>query len=172
MPVSRSLVAGLVLGALVACKTTAPDDSLPIPAAQPVFDSQIVPGQRIGPVALGMSSTQLLQAAGSPATSNHVGDVTAARFSNGIDVNVRDGDSRVTSVSTTESRYATPDGLRVGVSELEVRARRGAPAGVLDEQGMDRYLCYPGMWFGFARNSNRVNTIAVTAGTACTNARR
>src|SRR3982751_800817 len=119
---ARRLLATLALAALGAC-TLFGDERLPAPPAAPIFDSAIVPGERIGPVALGMSGAQLLQAAGAPRTSNHsyTLGLTSAQFPNGVDVNVRDSDNRVTNASTTSGRFATADGLRVGVTELEVR---------------------------------------------------
>lgn len=142
-------------------------ERLPAPPAEATFDSAIVPGQRIGPVALGMSGPQLLQAAGSPRTSNHSMDVTSAQFLNGVEVSVRDRDNRVTSASTADGRYATADGLRVGASELEVRSFQGKPADELGASGSSHYLCYPGVWFGISPGSNRVNAIGIAPGKAC-----
>lgn len=172
MPLNR-IVGLLLAGVLGACAGGgARQDPLPAPPLQPVFDSLIVPGQRVGPVSLGMSGAQLLQAVGSPTRSNHIGDVTAVSFSNGISANVRDSDNRVTTASTSDERYSTPGGVHSGISEFEVRTRLGSPAGVLDDATTDRYLCYPGMWFGITRGTNRVNMITVTAGTACTSGRK
>jgi len=136
------------------------------PPAQPIFDSLIVPGVRIGPVAVGMSGAQLLQAVGSPASSNHAfTDGTWNHFSNGIGAFVRDRDNRVIIVTSEDARYRTMEGVGPGVAELVVRSALGAPTRVLDadynQARIYTNLYYPGMAVAIDPRTGRVVVISI-----------
>jgi len=120
-------------------------EPLPVPA-QPIFDQVVVPGQRIGPVALGMQGSDLVRWLGPPVRSHHAfDDGTMNTFANGINAFVKDKDNRVSMISTDAPGYATSGGAGVGSSEIEIRSRMGAPTKTSSEAF--RALCYPGMAF-------------------------
>jgi len=91
----------------------------PAPVIQ---DTLIVPGKRIGPVSVGMMVPQLYDVMGEPAQAVKVQGTERYKFE-GLEVVVDDVDESVKMVSTASPAYATAEGLKVGVSELAVRAR-------------------------------------------------
>ena len=136
---------------------------MPTPPPAPIFDTLIVPGQRIGPIAVGMPGTQLLAALGSPVESMHLPwSETQVRFSNGLLATVRDSDNRVPYAVVNDARYATKEGTRVGLTEFEVRTRQGLPRSV--SGGEPRVLCYHGLMVWFEGKSGRAAAIAVDGG--------
>lgn len=124
---------------------------LPSPPATPTFDYAIVPGQRIGPVALGMPASQLLQALGPPENSNRMANASVNRWgSKGVSAVILDENGRVHTTTALDNRYATAGGLRVGASDLEVRSLMGRPDNVFEDV-LDSYsYCYQqGIVFAF-----------------------
>lgn len=112
---------------LTGCASVPP---LPAPPNQlPPDDSLIVPGTRIGPVAIGMTSKQVLQAKGTP--SNSIFRYTDAAVypydQNKYSVVVDDATQQVWRVTTFSDQYQTAEGVGVGSSELEMRANLGNP---------------------------------------------
>jgi hypothetical protein len=106
---------------------------VPPPPATPIRDNLIVSGQRIGPISLGMTAAQLLQALGEP---DRVDNYTAGAdrrmmqtlWFGSFEVHMPTlNPQRVTSVRTTDGRYATAQGLRVGSSTLSFSGSLGAP---------------------------------------------
>jgi hypothetical protein len=94
--------------------------------AQPTYnDTQIVAGQRIGQIAIGMGAAQLLGVAGNPTNSYRYdnGDM-AYTFANGVSVMVGGQTGSVRSINTLSSRYATLEGVHVGDSDLVLKARK------------------------------------------------
>ncbi len=97
------------------------------PTAAP-RDEMVVPGGRIGPIALGMSAATLFNTLGTPDESNRFKDAQAIHYKSvGLRTTVLDSYQQVINVHTDEPRYATAEGIRVGASELEVRAKLGPP---------------------------------------------
>jgi hypothetical protein len=135
------------------------------PTSKPVFDRLIVPGQRIGPVSYYMHVSELLNTLGDTddTYSYHCkdtpNDVCSVRYKwpNGLEAEVSYRDDthyyrvpreRVHSVSTHDPRYATADGVGVGVSELVVKAKLGKPVWEKrGDSGHDSHMCYePGLF--------------------------
>lgn len=123
---SKLLPPVLVSMFLMACATR---DIWDKAGAPPPQDYTIVPGQRIGPVYLGMSPSQLWRALGSPSASVPISD-KRTRF------DFRDHDLRVyvsmvtgvvDGASTSSPRYTTKEGVKAGATELELLASRGLP---------------------------------------------
>jgi len=106
--------------------------SAPLPGCATANDTLIVPGCRIGPIAVGMTEADLLRAIGSPERSSPLGShqgvsVTIYEYEGrGLRAWVR-GD-RVNEVWTSDARYATEKGVKVGSSELELRVALGQPS--------------------------------------------
>src|SRR5262245_7807256 len=162
----RALIAVLLAGlALGGCASTEQAE-LPQPPAQPVFDRVIVPGQRVGPVALGMQAAQLLQSLGAPVRSSHdFSDGSWNTFSNGMAVFVRDSDNRVSMINIESAEFATEHGVGVGSSEIEIRSRMGAPYQAA-QRPLGRVLCYSGMHV-ILNQDGRVQSLGVAKQYTC-----
>lgn len=97
------------------------------PAAAPIFDKLIVPGKRIGPIALGMPQADVVKILGIPKQTWVDKDGSIYNYPD-LDVRINDKTNSVSSLMTLSSEYATADGIRVGMTEPEVRAKRGKPS--------------------------------------------
>ena len=126
-------------------------------AAVPVRDTLIIPGERAGPILLGMSLEKLIEVVGEPVSS------TAARMPSGrsalryryadpdaspdgaLLVMVRETDQTVYSVQLDRiESFQTREGVRYGSSEARVRASFGKPQSI-QESGVGeipRTYCY------------------------------
>jgi hypothetical protein len=103
-------------------------------------DHLIVPGQRIGPVVIGMGPSELLQALGAPDQSNTNKFATQYVYpSRGFCIWSRN--NRVDMISISDSSYHTPNGIHPGSSELELQAAMGAPKWKRDNGSFIEY-CY------------------------------
>lgn len=106
----------------------------PPPDCVPANDTLIVPGCRIGPVALGLKPADLLNTLGSPNSSmiqsTKTPDLNHIYHYDDFTVFVNTVSGLVSWVFTYSPSYATAEGIRVGVSELEVRVKLGAPDNV------------------------------------------
>ena len=102
-------------------------------AASAQSDSLIVPGQRIGAVARGITAAELYKIMGNPQKSRAMEDFVVYEFEL---LQVITRADRVVGIHTSGPTYATREGLHVGSSVLEVRAKRRSP----DLAG--HYLCY------------------------------
>lgn len=121
------LIVALFAVAISACAGPA---SEPIaPSGQVADDNLIVPGQRIGPVYLGMSPEVLLAALGPPDWSRgpSANRIQYGYESRGLYIYVNVRNSRVDGVVTSDSRYRTTKGIQVGDSELELVVGHGSP---------------------------------------------
>jgi hypothetical protein len=109
---------GLVvaLTAFVAVDTNAQSD-----------DRLIVPGQRIGNVSLGMSLAQLYAARGAPKKTLTIPSGDTQYVWDDVLVWVNAGAQTVSSAAALSPVYKTAEGIGVGSSDLEVRAKLGAP---------------------------------------------
>lgn len=127
--VFRSLAVAVLLSFafLTGCASAPP---MPAPPKQPPpDDSLIVPGDRIGPVAIGMTSKQVLQVKGTPGNSTfRYSDAAVYPYDeNKYSVVVDDATQQVWRVTTFSDEYQTAEGVGVGSSELEMRANLGNP---------------------------------------------
>ena len=157
------LVAVALLLALGACATPKKAESdapraAPPPAAEvPIRDRFIIPGERVGPILLGMPLQRLIEVVGEPVSS------TAARIPGGrsallyryadpdaspdgaLLVMVREADQTVYSVQLDRiESFQTREGVRYGSSEARVRASFGKPQSIQESGAgqMPRAYCY------------------------------
>lgn len=97
-------------------------------------DQTIVPAERIGAIRLGMSTQALYALMGDPDPSGtHTGPNWAV-YTWGSHTVSTDEHGNVTTVTTTSPLDSLSDGLRVGKSELALRAQRPSP--VWSSEGM------------------------------------
>ena len=130
----------------------------PVPAAAvPIRDTSIIPGERAGPILLGMSLQKLIEVVGEPVSS------TAARIPSGrsallyryadpdaspdgaLLVLVRETDQTVYSVQLDRiESFQTREGVRYGSSEARVRASFGKPQSIQESSTgeLARAYCY------------------------------
>ena len=98
---------------------------------KPVFkDNLIVAGKRLGPVSVGMPVSQLYDVMGEP-TQTVKGRGTERYVFEGLQVVVDDADGSVVMVSTESPDFATADGLKVGLTDLAVKAKLAKGQGQL-----------------------------------------
>ena len=150
----------LTLAACATPKKTEADapKAAPVPAAAvPIRDTSIIPGERAGPILLGMSLQKLIEVVGEPVSS------TAARIPSGrsallyryadpgaspdgaLLVMVRETDQTVYSVQLDRiESFQTREGVRYGSSEARVRASFGKPQSIQESSTgeLARAYCY------------------------------
>jgi hypothetical protein len=112
-------------------------------AAQPVRDTKIVPGERIGPAALGANLADLTQMLGTPGETLRQGNATIYSWGP-ITAEVDDKDTSVDAVMVTDGRFETDSHIRVGLASLAVTSVLGAPQKKTSAAGVDT-LDYDGM---------------------------
>jgi hypothetical protein len=157
------ILAAALLLTLAACATpkkAEPDvpKAAPPPAAEvPIRDKFIIPGERAGPIVLGMSLRKLVEVVGEPVSS------TASRIPSGrsallyryadpdaspdgaLLVMVRETDQTVYSIQLDRiESFHTREGVRYGSSEALVRASFGKPQSIQesDPGEIARAYCY------------------------------
>lgn len=110
-------------------KASEPDDGA---------EDRIVAAKRIGKISIGMSATDLFQAMGDATVSGEFANGRWYRFGGNMNdpqhpnagttiAVIFNKTSRVTTVETFSSRFATAEGIRVGDSELALEAKQGSP---------------------------------------------
>jgi hypothetical protein len=134
----RMCVATLSAFFLSACETTDGGYTLlgvPPPPATPIRDRLIVPGYRVGPVALGITLSDLYRELGEPDREARNLKIHVTGYiwkSAGLNVGVSDHMQRVVVVAITNDaargQYALRNGVSTGSSGLEVRTALGPPA--------------------------------------------
>jgi hypothetical protein len=88
-----------------------------------VNDNLIVPGERIGPVFLGMTETQLYKKLGEPSQTNAAPTHVAYVYPTLV-VEIDTGTHKVWYVgNTSNSGYSTAEGIKIGSSGLAVRTQ-------------------------------------------------
>jgi len=130
-PVLRAIALGLTVS-LVGCALLGSESKTDVnsvarkktpPAMKSVMkDNLIVPGKRIGPVSVGMSVSQLYDVMGEPTQSEKLRGTERYVFED-LEVVVDDADQSVNSVAIASSDYATADHIKVGLTDLGVRAK-------------------------------------------------
>ena len=108
-------------------------------AAQGQEDGRIVPGERVGRIALGMNAADLYRALGEPLSTKTYTDGVGYGW-NGIKVTLNRG-GVVTMIQTTSPNYSLADGLAVGASQLALQAKRAGAAWSRTD-GDETKLCY------------------------------
>ena len=130
----------------------------PAPAAEvPIRDKFVIPGERVGPILLGMSLGKLVEVVGEPVSSSasHIPSGRSAMLYRYADpdaspdgallVMVREYDQTVYSIQIDRiESFQTREGVRYGSSEALVRASFGKPQSI-QESGtgeIPRAYCY------------------------------
>jgi hypothetical protein len=119
-------------------------------AAPAPRDMLIVPGMRVGPVALGMTPDELNASVGVPGTQRQEGAVTTLSWG---DVSAQIGQSpgTVDTIVVNDGRYETADHIRVGLSSLAVVVVLGQPPNITTVSGIRNYE-YDGITIGTRNN--------------------
>jgi hypothetical protein len=171
-------LASLALASALMAGCSSEPSNLDLPIRDPVHDTLIVPGDRIGPVYLGMPLRQVLEVMGDPQESlewgqdgfsgmlYEWGDQFAiysgvrrlARAT--LSVTVSNADQRVRVVSVGDLGYQTADGLRFGVSGARAVANLGSPAETKSLATGLNYCYRSGIHFG-TDHTGTINWIRV-----------
>jgi hypothetical protein len=115
--------------------------------AQAQTDNLIVPGVRIGPVNLGISDTAVYNKFGNPtSTSYDDNDATINHFYPTFIVTIDRDSHKVIQVTTSDPRYATDNGIKVGISNLAAATKLGIPPANCDRQVGCNYRSEQGLW--------------------------
>jgi len=123
-----------------------------------INDNLIVPGQRIGPLFLGMTEAQLYKKLGDPVTILNNGEYTAYYY-HGLDVAVLKSTGKVTQVTAESPQYSTSDGIQVGSSLLDVKSK--LPLEVPDNVDAANADYHPGNGLNIGVTNGRVRAIWV-----------
>jgi len=99
----------------------------PPPDCVPQRDNLIVPGCRIGPIAIGMTNEDLLRTLGPPRLSRDQGKFVSNQYDS-LKITAMVEGGRVGWLFTTDPRYHTAAGVRVGSSIMEATVSLGEPA--------------------------------------------
>jgi hypothetical protein len=97
----------------------------PSAQAQTLNDHLIVPRERIGPMSLGMSATELAQTMGSP-SSRRPGEVDLYSWRD-LTATVTKNGLWATQICTFNPTYVTAEGLHVGSTDVAVVGALGKP---------------------------------------------
>jgi LmbE family N-acetylglucosaminyl deacetylase len=112
-------------------------------AATAPRDRLIVPGVRVGPIALGMSPAELTASVGGPAEAQHQGPDTIYAWGD-LAAEISEKSPDVDLITVNDTRYETADHIRVGLAALAVIAVLGDPVKTTNALGIQN-LDYDGM---------------------------
>jgi hypothetical protein len=121
----------ILLGFLFGLALTGPAAAAPAPR-----DTLIVPGERVGPIALGMSPMELAGAAGTPPQTLQQGKDTIYSWGD-IVAQISDGATGVDVITVNDPRYETANHIRVGLASLAASAVLGEPAKRTGSPGLE-----------------------------------
>ena len=110
----------------------------PVMAAPAPNDNLIVPGERVGPIALGMTEAQLAAAMGGPGEVLHQGPVTTYSWGQ-VTAEIADNSPGVETITVNDPRYDTPGHVRVGLAAPAAAAVLGQPNKKTSTQGLDTF---------------------------------
>jgi hypothetical protein len=106
-------------------------------------DALIVPGQRVGPIALGLSEAELLKVAGVPASTFRQGNETIYAFGR-VTAQIGDPSAGVDLITVDDARFETADHVRLGLAAPVAMSLLGQPAKRSIANGVDT-LEYEGL---------------------------
>ena len=125
----RSLLSALLMTIAVA---------VAVMAAPATSDNLIVPGERVGPIALGMTEAQLAAAMGGPGEVLHQGTVTTYSWGQ-VAAEIADSSPGVDLITVNDQRFDTPGHIHVGLAAPAVPAVLGQPNKKTSTQGLDTF---------------------------------
>jgi len=126
-------IAGLVVALFIS----------PTASAQVANDHLIIPGERVGPISLGMSTQDLYKALGEPTQSVTGNDGTWASYSwQDLTVQTDLPSGKVSHISVSGPSYSIDNNLRVGASELALRANLPNPQSTTAQTPESKLFCY------------------------------
>ena len=109
----------------------------PVTAA-PAVDNLIIPGERVGPIALGMTEAQLAAAMGGAGVVQHQGPITIYSWGE-VTAEIADNSPGVETITVNDPRYDTPGHVHVGLAASAVAAVLGQPDKKTFTQGLDTF---------------------------------
>jgi len=125
----RSLLSALLMTIAVA---------VAVMAAPATSDNLIVPGERVGPIALGMTEAQLAAAMGGPGEVLHQGTVTTYSWGQ-VAAEIGDNSPGVDLITVNDQRFDTPGHIHVGLAAPAVPVVMGQPNKKTSTQGLDTF---------------------------------
>ena len=92
-------------------------------------DRLIVPWERIGPIELGMTATDLTRIKGDPTQTSRgpTGGISVYTWKNDLSVYIKSDGSYVTQICALDPAYATATGVHSGMSDVSVTGLLGQP---------------------------------------------
>lgn len=121
-------------------------------------DNQIIPGERVGDVEIGMPLDQLLALKGVPRRTIPIAGTAATTYVfDGLTVAAHD---EVYWIIVQDSRFRTPEGISKGTEQITARAAFGVPDCVVTKAQTTVYD-YGDIYFDVDNNSGRVNMLGV-----------
>lgn len=144
------------IGLMAACAT----------APLTLNDNQILPGERVGDVELGMPLDQLLALKGVPKRTLPIRGTAATTYVfDGLTVAAHD---QVYWIIVQDQRFLTPEGISKGSEQIRARAAFGAPDCVVSKDQMTVYD-YGNIYFEVDNTNGLVERIGVMKKTqSCT----
>ena len=106
--------------------------------AAPAADNLIVPGERVGPIALGMTEAQLATAMGGPGAVQHQGTITIYSWGQ-VTAEIADNSPGVESITVNDPRFDTPGHVHVGLAATAAAAVLGQPDKKTSTLGLDTF---------------------------------
>jgi hypothetical protein len=128
---------------LSACETSSEAAKAPTTGVSSIDDKRIVPGVRAGNISLGMSAADVLRILGEPSRTTQYKDGAQYNFSDDFEVFINSRSRRVSRISVEDPAYQTPEGIRVGSSDLSRQALLGRPGWKKDPSSTMEIYCYP-----------------------------
>jgi hypothetical protein len=105
-------------------------------AAPATSDNLIVPGERVGPIALGMNQAQLATAMGCLGELRHQGSMTTYSWGQ-VAAEIGDNSPGVDLITVNDQRFDTPGHIHVGLAAPAVPIVMGQPNKKTSTQGLD-----------------------------------
>jgi hypothetical protein len=121
-------------------------------------DNQIIPGERVGDVEIGMPLDQLLALKGVPRRTIPISGTAATTYVfDGLTVAAHD---QVYWIIVQDSRFRTPEGITKGTEQISARAAFGVPDCVVSKSQSTVYD-YGNIYFDVDNASGRVELLGV-----------
>jgi hypothetical protein len=134
-------------------------------AAQAQNDNLIVPGARIGPAELGMSAAAVFKKLGGTGRESFEDNDTIVHlFYATVIITIDRQADKVVQISTSDPRYSTASGVKVGISNVVAAKKLGILTGDCDRRIGCNYWFKGGLWLD-VKGDQSVQTISVLPST-------